>query len=68
MIPSSVAIFTDSFGPLNSRDVLSLYYESLANNLKKNGHTITVIYTGKLYSQFSKVSNIYDAKGIHLVM
>ena len=68
MIPYSVAIFTDSFGPLDSRDVLSLYYESLANNLKKTAHSITVIYTGKLHSNFSIVSNIYAAKGIHLVM
>jgi hypothetical protein len=68
VIPSSVAIFTDFFGPLNSKDVLSLYYESLANNLKRSGHSITIIYTGGFNAQFSKVSSFYGRKDIDLVM
>lgn len=68
VMPSSVAIFTDAFGPLNSKDVLSLYYESLANNLKRSGHSVTVIYTGKVLSQFSTVSGMYESQGINIIM
>lgn len=65
---SSVAIFTDAFGPLNSKDVLSLYYESLARNLKNSGHLITVIYTGGAHSQFDRISDLFKSQGINLIM
>ncbi len=67
VIPSTVAVFTDSFGALNAQNRLSLYYESICMQLKESGHSITVVYTGPENHQFSKIAAIYRKQGLNVI-
>jgi len=51
---------------LDTKNTLSLYYESVAKTLKSNGFKVTVIFMGQNSQQFSTVASFYKNQGINV--